>query len=208
MLRRLGVPLFDADAEVHRLLAPGGEAVARGRGGVSRGARRGRRDRPAAARPARVRRSGGAAAARSDPAPAGARRPRRRFVAQARARREKLVVLDIPLLFETGAPERVRLCARRLGAGAAAARAGHAPARHDRAAASRASCGRRCRTARSAGGPISSCRPRSGTGVTLPAPASRSSGRLRQGEWPRRQSRGKTMREIVIDTETTGLDPE
>ncbi|HEY8873263.1 MAG TPA: dephospho-CoA kinase, partial [Stellaceae bacterium] len=26
-LRRLGVRLFDADAEVHRLLAPGGEAV-------------------------------------------------------------------------------------------------------------------------------------------------------------------------------------
>ena len=28
MLRRLGVPLFDADAEVHRLLGPGGKAVA------------------------------------------------------------------------------------------------------------------------------------------------------------------------------------
>ena len=28
MLRRLGVPLFDADAVVHRLLAPGGAAVA------------------------------------------------------------------------------------------------------------------------------------------------------------------------------------
>src|SRR3954469_5555226 len=27
MLRRLGVPLYDADAEVHRLLAPGGGAV-------------------------------------------------------------------------------------------------------------------------------------------------------------------------------------
>ena len=27
MLRRLGVPLFDADAVVHRLLAPGGAAV-------------------------------------------------------------------------------------------------------------------------------------------------------------------------------------
>ena len=29
MLRRMGVPLFDADRVVHRLLAPGGAAVAR-----------------------------------------------------------------------------------------------------------------------------------------------------------------------------------
>ncbi|HEX2151529.1 MAG TPA: dephospho-CoA kinase, partial [Stellaceae bacterium] len=34
------------------------------------------------------------------------RRAERRFVAQARARRESLIVLDIPLLYETGAPER------------------------------------------------------------------------------------------------------
>src|SRR3546814_16459625 len=45
MFRRLGVPVFDADAEVHRLQGPGGELVARieaafpgttGPGGVDR----------------------------------------------------------------------------------------------------------------------------------------------------------------------------
>src|SRR3954447_15317084 len=35
------------------------------------------------------------------------RRAETRFVGQARARRDSLVVLDIPLLYETGAPERV-----------------------------------------------------------------------------------------------------
>jgi dephospho-CoA kinase len=35
------------------------------------------------------------------------RRAETRFVRQARARRERLIVLDIPLLYETGAPDRV-----------------------------------------------------------------------------------------------------
>ena len=73
MLRRLGVPLFDADAVVHRLLGPGGDAVA-----AVEALFPGVRDETGAidrrrARTARVRRSGGAAAARSDPAPDGAR---------------------------------------------------------------------------------------------------------------------------------------
>ena len=37
------------------------------------------------------------------------RQAEKRFVAHVRARREKLVVLDIPLLFETGGPERCDL---------------------------------------------------------------------------------------------------
>jgi dephospho-CoA kinase len=104
-LRRLGVRLFDADAEVHRLLAPGGEAVG-----------------PVEARFPGVRNEAGGVDRRSlgqlvfrDP-PAlrrleailhpMVRRAERRVVAQARARRERLVVLDIPLLFESGGVER------------------------------------------------------------------------------------------------------
>jgi len=107
-LRRLGVPLFDADAVVHRLLAPG-------RAGV----------RPVEAAFPGVRDEAGGIdrqklgqAVFHDP-PARRRREgilhpmvrqeERRFVARARARREPLVVLDIPLLFEAGGVERCDL---------------------------------------------------------------------------------------------------
>jgi dephospho-CoA kinase len=106
MLRRLGVPLFDADAVVHRLLGSGGAAVeavealfprvSDESGGIDR--------RRLGARvfgdPAALRRL----EAILHPM---VRRAERRFVKEARARRERLVVLDIPLLYETGAPERV-----------------------------------------------------------------------------------------------------
>ena len=100
-LRRLGVPLFDADAVVHRLLGADGAAVAP----------------VAAAFPGVLDEAGGIDRQRLgrvvfDDQPAlhrlegilhpMVRRAERRFVAQARARREKLVVLDIPLLFESG----------------------------------------------------------------------------------------------------------
>ena len=101
MLRRLRVPVHDSDAAVHRLLAPGGAAVvavgkafpeARGRnGGIDR-AVLGRRvfaDPAALARLERI----------LHPL---VRQSQRRFLAQARARRLPLVVLDIPLLYETG----------------------------------------------------------------------------------------------------------
>jgi dephospho-CoA kinase len=104
-LRRLGVRLFDADAEVHRLLGPGGEAVGpveagfpgvrNEAGGVDR-RRLGQlvfRDPPALRRLEAI----------LHPM---VRRAERRVVAQARARRERLVVLDIPLLFESGSVER------------------------------------------------------------------------------------------------------
>ena len=99
-LRRLGVPVFDADAEVHRMLGPGGRAVravAAAFPGVCDAS-------GAIARPALARR------VFADP-PAlrqlegilhpMVRRAERQFVSRARARRETLVVLDIPLLFET-----------------------------------------------------------------------------------------------------------
>jgi dephospho-CoA kinase len=105
MLRRMRVPLFDADAEVHRLLAPGGTAVRRvdaafpgvrdAVGGIDR-RRLGQRvfgNPPALRRLERI----------LHPL---VRTAEWRFVAQGRARGERLVVLDIPLLFETGGDTR------------------------------------------------------------------------------------------------------
>jgi dephospho-CoA kinase len=104
-LRRLGVPLFDADAVVHRLLAPGGAAV-----GPVEAAFPGVRDEAGAIDRQRL----GRRVFRDPPALRRlegilhpmVRRAERRFVARARARRSPLVVLDIPLLFETGSVER------------------------------------------------------------------------------------------------------
>jgi dephospho-CoA kinase len=104
-LRRLGLPVFDADGEVHRLLAPGGTAVREveaafpgvrnPEGGIDR-QRLGQR---VFGNQAALRRLEGILHPR-------VRIAERRFVARARARREPLVVLDIPLLFETGGVER------------------------------------------------------------------------------------------------------
>jgi dephospho-CoA kinase len=105
MLRRLGVPLFDADLAVHRLLAPSGAAVP----AVS------------AAFPGVGTEAGGIDRAllgqRVFTDPTSLRRleeilhpmvaaEEKRFLAGLRARREPLAVLDIPLLFETGAERR------------------------------------------------------------------------------------------------------
>jgi dephospho-CoA kinase len=100
MLRRMRVPLFDADRVVHRLLAPGGgavsmvEAVFPGMraedGGIDR-KRLGQRvfgDAEALARLEGVLHPMVAAA-------------EKRFLAHARARREPIAVLDIPLLYES-----------------------------------------------------------------------------------------------------------
>jgi dephospho-CoA kinase len=105
MLRRLGVPLFDADLAVHRLLAPSGGAVAAvsaafpgvetPEGGIDR-ARLGQR---VFTDPAALRRL----EAILHPMVVA---EEKRFLARSLARREPLVVLDIPLLFETGAERR------------------------------------------------------------------------------------------------------
>jgi len=105
MLRRLGVPVHDSDATVHRLMAPGGAAVAavakafpdarRKDGGIDRTAlgRRVFADAKALARLERI----------LHPL---VRRSQERFLAAARARRVPLAVLDVPLLFETGGETR------------------------------------------------------------------------------------------------------
>ena len=99
--RCFGVPVFDADAEVHRLFAPGGAAVVPVR----------------TAFPACVDAAGGldrAALARQvfrDPAALDrleaivhplVRAAERRFLERCAAARRPLAVLDIPLLYETG----------------------------------------------------------------------------------------------------------
>lgn len=104
-LRRLGVPVFDADAEVHRLLAAGGAAVPRvaaafpgvrdAAGGIDR-RRLGQHvfeDPPALRRLEAI----------LHPM---VRAAEKRSVLQARSRRERVAVLDIPLLFESGGVER------------------------------------------------------------------------------------------------------
>ncbi len=105
VFRRAGVPVFDADGVVHRLQGLGGAAV-RGIGEAFPGVvREGRLDRAAL----RARVIGNEAAMRRlegivHPL---VRAEERRFVARARRAGRRCVVLDIPLLFETGGERRV-----------------------------------------------------------------------------------------------------
>lgn len=104
--RTRGVPVFDADAAVHALLAPGGSAVATvaaafpscadGAGGIDRGAL--------------------GAVVLGDPSALArleallhpsVRAAERRFLGRARRARAPVVVLDIPLLLEGRARRRV-----------------------------------------------------------------------------------------------------
>jgi dephospho-CoA kinase len=105
MLRRLGVPLFEADAYVHRLLGPGGAAVAAVAAAFAevRGADGGI-DRPALGarvfgRPEALRRL----EAIIHPL---VRAAEMRFLRAAKIRRAPIAVLDIPLLYETGGERR------------------------------------------------------------------------------------------------------
>jgi dephospho-CoA kinase len=105
-LRRLGVPVYDADAEIHKMLGPKGRAVAaveaafpgvRNESGAIDRRLLGQRvfGQPEALR--RLEKI-------LHPAVRGVER---RWVAGQRARGAKLVVLDIPLLFETDRIDRV-----------------------------------------------------------------------------------------------------
>ncbi len=101
LLRRLGVPVHDADAAVHRLLAPGGAAVAPvlaafpgvagPDGGIDRRALGARVFRD----PAALKRLEAILHPR-------VRAEARGFLRRQQRRRARVVVLDIPLLYETG----------------------------------------------------------------------------------------------------------
>jgi dephospho-CoA kinase len=105
LLRGLRVPVFDADLVVHRLLAPSGAAVPAvsavfpGVETETGGIDRAKLGKQVFADPASLNRL------ESILHPIVAAEERR-FLARSRARREPLVVLDIPLLFETGAERR------------------------------------------------------------------------------------------------------
>jgi dephospho-CoA kinase len=106
VLRRLGVPLYDADAEIHKMLSAGGAAVTAveaafpgvrsAAGGIDR-----RKLGPRVfGKPDELRRL-------EKILHPMVRAVERRWVAQQRARGAKLVVLDIPLLFETDRIDRI-----------------------------------------------------------------------------------------------------
>jgi dephospho-CoA kinase len=105
MLRRLGVPVHDADAAVHGLMAKGGAAVPAIQREFPDVVVDGAVDRTALGRrvfddPAALRRLEAIMHPRT-------RRAAQDFIKCHRRRRTPLIVLDIPLLFETGGQ---RLC--------------------------------------------------------------------------------------------------
>ena len=98
MFRRLGVPVFDADAAVHDLLKKGGRAVRRVEIAFPGVAKDGAVDRPAlGAKVFGMRQELRRLEAILHPMVGQAQRA---FLAEAQRRRLPLVVLDIPLLFE------------------------------------------------------------------------------------------------------------
>ena len=105
MFARLGVPVYDADAAVHALYERGGAAVARIAEVFPSSVKNGRVDRGELARQLGAATS---AFARLEaivhPLAADAEHS---FVEEAKAKGAELVVLDIPLLFETGTQARV-----------------------------------------------------------------------------------------------------
>jgi dephospho-CoA kinase len=104
MLRRMGVPVYDADAAVHRMMGKGGIAVARVAAAFPGVAKNGAVDRGALGK--RV--FGDDAAMKRLEAIIHplVRQDERRFLSDMRRRRAKLVVMDVPLLFESGRQRR------------------------------------------------------------------------------------------------------
>jgi len=98
--RRAGAAVFDADLAVHRLQAAGGAAVPAIAALVPQAVRDGAVDR-AVLRAAVVSEPGLLSRLEAIVHPL-VRREQRRFLARARARGARRVVLDVPLLFETG----------------------------------------------------------------------------------------------------------
>ncbi|MBF0093960.1 MAG: dephospho-CoA kinase [Alphaproteobacteria bacterium] len=99
MLRRLGIPVHDADAVVHRLLERGGRAVPAIAAAFPGVVRDGAVDR--AALGARVFSDTAGLRKLEGILHPEVRRAERRFLRKARMERHGLIVLDIPLLFET-----------------------------------------------------------------------------------------------------------
>lgn len=105
MFARLGIPVYDADAAVHAMYERGGAAVEAIAAAFPGTVKDGRVDRPALA--ARVGGDPEAFARLEAIVHPLAFEKQKTFIAEAAARGEPLVVLDIPLLFETGGDQRV-----------------------------------------------------------------------------------------------------
>lgn len=104
MFRRLGVPVFDADAAVHRLFAKGGRAVPLIEQAFSGVVQDGRVDRQALGK---VVFDNNEALRRLEAIVHPlVREAEQRFLKRAIRHRKPLVVLDIPLLFETSGQSR------------------------------------------------------------------------------------------------------
>jgi dephospho-CoA kinase len=103
--RRAGIPVFDADAEVHRLQARGGRAVRPIAEAFPGTVREEAVDRPALR--ARVVEDPAAMRVMEAIVHPLVREAERAFVARAHRAGRPAVVLDIPLLFETGGDRRV-----------------------------------------------------------------------------------------------------
>lgn len=104
MLRRFGVPVFDADAEVHKLMAKGGRAVAAVEAAFPGVVRDGAVDRPSLG--ARVFGDGAALKRLERILHPMVGQAERAFLARAARDRRKVVARDVPLLFETGGDKR------------------------------------------------------------------------------------------------------
>ncbi|MDZ4737981.1 MAG: dephospho-CoA kinase [Rhodospirillaceae bacterium] len=102
--RRLGVPVHDADDTVHRLMGKGGDAVAKLARTFPDALKDGAIDRAVLRK--RVLDDPKALKRLESILHPLVRRSERAFLAAARRRREPLVVLDIPLLYETGGDKR------------------------------------------------------------------------------------------------------
>ncbi len=98
--RRLGIPVHDADAAVRRLLASDKTALARIAAAFPGAVKNGAADRALLA--ARVFADADALARLEAILHPLVRRATRAFLAQAARRRARIVVLDVPLLYETG----------------------------------------------------------------------------------------------------------
>lgn len=104
MLRRLGVPVHDADAAVHRALGPGGSAVPAIRVAFPEAVTEGAADRRKLGalvfdRPDRLREL-------EKIVHPLVRRSEQAFLQRCRARRTAIAAIDVPLLFETGGERR------------------------------------------------------------------------------------------------------
>lgn len=104
MLRCMGVPVYDSDAVVHRMLGPGGAAVAAVAKAFPATVRDGEVDRQALGE--RVFSEPAALRTLESIIHPRVRCEERSFLKRAALRRVPLVVLDIPLLFETGGDAR------------------------------------------------------------------------------------------------------